>query len=95
MDPSDKKGELAQAGRSAEKHGSRGGAFPPTKGNAAAKNDQGQRTLEDIVRDPDSTIEVDERGRTEVLSPDGRGAQYNKDGSFKGFREPDPPVPTS
>lgn len=87
------RGGRTAAGRAGEKHGSRpGSAFPPTKGTPADINKQGQKTLEGIVKNPESTVEVDDRGRTTVTSPDGRGARYNPDGSLQGFREPDPKV---
>jgi RHS repeat-associated protein len=84
-------GGRTAAGRAGEKHGSRpGSAFPPTKGPPSAINAQGQKTLEGIVRNPDSTVQVDDRGRTTVIAPDGRGARFNPDGSLQGLREPTP-----
>ena len=89
---SSSKGGRTEAGRAAEKHGSRAGsAFPQTHGVAADINKQGQRTLDDILNDPGSTVSVDEAGRITVTAPDGRGAQFRPDGKFKGFREPDDP----
>jgi len=85
------RGGRTEAGRAAEKHGSRvGSAFPPTRGVADDINEQGQRTLDDILNDPGSKISIDDRGRITVTSPDGRGAQFHPDGRFKGFREPEP-----
>ena len=90
LDPKDKSGELTKAGRGLQKHGSRSGsAFPPATGNAASKNDQGQEVLDDILTDPGSSTEVDDRGRTTVTAPDGRSARFNPDGSMQGFREPE------
>ena len=63
-------------------------AFPPATGNADSKNKQGQDVLDGILTDPGSSTEVDERGRTTVTAPDGRGAKFNPDGSMQGFREP-------
>ncbi len=86
------KGGRTKAGRAAEKHGSRpGSAFPPTTGDAESINEQGQGTLEGILEDEGSTIEVDDRGRTTVTAPDGRAARFNPDGSMQGFREPEGP----
>ena len=83
-------GGRTKAGRAQEKHGSRpGSAFPPTKGPPSAINDQGQRTLEDILNAPGATIEVDANGTITVWSPDGRGAQWRPNGEFKGLREPE------
>lgn len=81
-----------KAGRAGQKHGSRpGSAFPPVKGTPQDHNEQGQRIVDGILNDPGSTVEVDERGRTTVTAPDGRGVRYNPDGSLQGFREPPPP----
>jgi hypothetical protein len=86
------KGGRTEAGRAAEKHGSRvGSAFPQTSGTAEDINEQGQRTLDGILNDPGSTISVDEAGRITVTAPDGRGVQFRPDGKFKGFREPEDP----
>jgi len=83
------KGGRTKAGRAAEKHGSRpGSVFPPTSGNPEAINDQGQGTLEGILGEEGSTVEVDDNGRTTVTAPDGRGVRFNPDGSMSGFREP-------
>ena len=86
------RGGRTEAGRAAEKHGSRvGSAFPPTSGTAEKINEQGRRTLDGILNDPGSTVSVDEAGRITVTAPDGRGAQFRSDGKFKGFREPEDP----
>jgi len=86
------KGGRTEAGRAAEKHGSRkGSAFPSTSGTAEDINEQGQRTLDGILNDSGSTISVDEAGRITVTAPDGRGVQFRPDGKFKGFREPEAP----
>jgi hypothetical protein len=86
------KGGRTEAGRAAEKHGSRAGsAFPKTHGVAEDVNKQGQRTLDGILKDPGSTVSVDEAGRITVTAPDGRGAQFRSDKKFKGFREPEDP----
>lgn len=85
------KGGRSKAGRSAEKKGSRpGSVYPPTTGAPEEINEQGQEILDDMLNDPDSTIEVDDRGRTTVTAPDGRSARFNPDGSMQGFREPEP-----
>jgi hypothetical protein len=90
-DPADKSGRT-KAGRAAQKHGSRpGSAFPPVSGTPEDHNQQGQDVLDGILNDPGSTVETDDRGRTTVTAPDGRGARYNPDGSLQGFREPKPP----
>ncbi|MCL5050021.1 MAG: RHS repeat-associated core domain-containing protein [Firmicutes bacterium] len=88
-DPADKGGELTKSGRAGQKHGSReGSAFPPATGNADNKNSQGQAILEGIVNNPDSTSERNQRGGTDVYSPDGKGARFDQDGKFTGFLEP-------
>jgi len=91
-DPVDKSGRLTKAGRALEKHGSRpGSAFPPAKGTPEEKNEQGQEVLDDILTDPGARITVEPGGRITVWDSQGRGAQWNSDGSFKGFREPGRP----
>jgi len=89
LDPADKGGELTKAGRAGQKPGSRpGSAFPTATGDANSKNNQGQGILEDIVNNPDSTSEGNQRGGTDVTAPDGKGARFDKDGKFTGFLEP-------
>jgi hypothetical protein len=89
LDLADKGGELTKAGRAGQKHGSRpGSAFPVATGDAESKNNQGQGILEGIVNDPDATSEGNQRGGTDVYSPEGRGARFNEEGNFTGFLEP-------
>jgi hypothetical protein len=79
---------LTRAGRALDKHGGRPGSiFPKPVGNAAAKNSQGQFHLDDILTHPKSKFFKDINEGYEVYSPDGRGAYFRSDGSFRGFIE--------
>jgi len=89
LDPADKGGELTKAGRAQQKHGDRAGsAFDPAKGTPADKNQQGQKSVDDILNSPDRVDKV-RGGGTEVWeSPGGKGADFDRNGSFQGFLEP-------
>lgn len=80
--------ELTRAGRSLMKHGNREGSiFPKPAGNATELNERGQIILEQILHDPKSQVFTTPEGGIKIYAPDGRGAQFRKDGSFKGFIE--------
>lgn len=44
--------------------------------------------LDDILTHPNGTIESNRFGGLDYYAPDGRGARYYNDGSFRGFLEP-------
>ena len=94
LDPSDKSGKLTIAGRALDKHGSSQGkraessSFPTSKGNSAAKNQQGQDQLDDILTDPNQGSFPNGKGGADVHAGDGRGARFDSDDKFKGFLEP-------
>ncbi|MCB1114207.1 MAG: RHS repeat protein, partial [Chlamydiia bacterium] len=77
---------LTKAGRALDKHGNRAGSpFPKAKGDAITKNTQGQFHLDDILTHPNSTINIRGNGALEFHIPDGRGAYFHGDGTFRGF----------
>ncbi|ADI37763.1 hypothetical protein [Waddlia chondrophila] len=80
------RGGLTRAGRALDKHGNRSGSvFPRAFGNPEFKNVQGQFHLDDILTHPESKfINCGLKG-FEIYSPDGRGAYFYKDGTFRGF----------
>ncbi|CCB91812.1 hypothetical protein WCH_AX06760 [Waddlia chondrophila 2032/99] len=62
-----------------------GSVFPRAFGNPEFKNVQGQFHLDDILTHPESKfINCGLKG-FEIYSPDGRGAYFYKDGTFRGF----------
>jgi len=80
---------LTRAGRALEKHGGRQGSiFPKATGSIEAKNQQGQRILEEILGNPGTTTAPNNLGGRDYFAPSGRGARFNQDGSFRGFLEP-------
>jgi hypothetical protein len=80
--------ELTRSGRALMKHGNReGSVFPKPAGNTAEVNKHGQLILEQILNDPKSQVFTTPEGGIKIYAPDGRGAQFRKDGSFKGFIE--------
>lgn len=48
---------------------------------------QGQTILEEILTDPNRTVIKNEVGGIEIYAPNGRGAHYKEDGTFRGFIE--------
>ena len=80
---------LTVAGRALEKHGSRkGSAFPAAVGNVAAKNAQGQRMLEDILRCNKQKIVQNRFGGEDIFDVrEGRGVRYDANGNMMGFLE--------
>ncbi len=78
---------LTKAGRALDKHGVRPNSpFPKATGSTAKKNIQGQFQLDDILTHPNSVTIKDGIG-FEIYAPDGRGAYFYNDGSFRGFIE--------
>jgi filamentous hemagglutinin len=72
-----------------DKHGGRpGSAFPKAKGTPADKNAQGQFELDDILTHPQSFSKSNNFGGIDYYRPDGSGARYYQDGTFRGFLEP-------
>ena len=70
------------------KHGNReGSVFPKPLGNPAEMNKRGQMILEEILNDSKNNVYQFSDGSLKVYSPNGRGASFRKDGSFKGFIE--------
>ncbi len=93
IDPASKKGDLTLAGRALQKHGSReGSAFPSAKGNPSAINEQGQKIVDSILKDPNKSVVQSNTGRygqvTDIISSSGRGLRYDAQGKLIGFLEP-------
>jgi len=80
---------LTQVGRALQKHSDREGSVfnGSSTGNAATRNEQGLRVLDEILDDPRGTTEALNRV-TNVWDSTGRGVRYSNDGSFMGFLEP-------
>lgn len=79
---------LTRAGRSLQKHGDRpDSAFPRSTGNAAARNQQGIREVNAVLRDPGRRVEVLDRV-INIYRADGSGVRFSSTGVFKGFLEP-------
>ena len=79
---------LTKAGRALDKHGNRPGSpFPKVTGNSEMKNMQGQAQLEFILNHPNKKLILDGERGVEIYIPDGRGAYFRPDGSFRGFVE--------
>ena len=82
------RGGLTRAGRALDKHGTRpNSAFPKATGEPIAKNAQGQFHLDDILTHPQNKIYKDVNSGYEIYVPDGRGAYFRTDGTFRGFVE--------
>ncbi|MCB1110660.1 MAG: hypothetical protein KDK64_06720, partial [Chlamydiia bacterium] len=82
------RGGLTRAGRGLQKHGGRpGSVFPNPSGSVSQINTQGQEVLEDILNNPNNEIIETQGGSTKVYDPNGRGAHFDKNGSFIGFIE--------
>lgn len=83
------RGGLTKAGRALQKHGGReGSVFPKPKGNPDAINEQGAAELRKIVSNPNTVVQPNRHGGMNYIAPDGRGAAFYPDGSFRGFLEP-------
>lgn len=79
---------LTKAGRALDKHGNRfGSVFPKAIGDTFQKNQQGQFHLDDILTHPQTKFIKNGNNGYEIYIPDGRGAYFRKDGSFRGFIE--------
>lgn len=50
-------------------------------------NERGQIILEQILNDPKRELIKIPNGEFKIYSPNGRGAHFKKDGTFKGFVE--------
>ena len=85
----DKNG-LTKAGRALQKHGARAGSvFPPSTGNAAARNAQGQGVLDEILRAQTQTIKPNRFGGRDIFDAGtGRGVRYDGNSNMMGFLEP-------
>lgn len=82
------RGGLTRAGRALNKHGNRvGSVFPRIFGNIESKNLQGQFQLDDILTHPYTNHFQNSKNGFEFFHPDGRGAYFRADGSFRGFIE--------
>ena len=84
---------LTKAGRGLAKHGGRKGShFPKPKGNPSRINEQGQKLLEKILRDPNRKVKSKFYERYgEVINikvPKLGGVRYTRDGKFIGFLQP-------
>ena len=89
------RGGYTVAGRSLTKHGvgARLGnsLFPPAEGNPATINQTAQSIVEDIISNPNSTVQNSYRGRLgatiEITAPNGQGVVYDASGNFLFFKE--------
>jgi hypothetical protein len=90
LDPADRGGEPTKAGRAQQKHGgTEGSAFDPAIGSASDKNAQGQETLTEILGSETRVDSPNKLGGTDAFkSESGRGARFDSEGKFTGFREP-------
>ncbi len=81
---------LSRAGRSLQKHGDRADSvFPRSTGNAAARNDQGQQILEEILNSSNQTTRANRLGGRDIFdTASGRGVRFDGDGQFIGFLDP-------
>lgn len=82
---------LTEAARALTKHtsGQRAtGTFPKLSGGIEKKNATALGTIDEILKNPNSTFSNLSRGGLEVRAPYGRGLRYNSDGSFSGFLDP-------
>ncbi|MBS0655625.1 MAG: hypothetical protein JSR46_07605, partial [Verrucomicrobia bacterium] len=83
------RGGLTRAGRALEKHGGRpNSVFPKPTGTLLDKNIGGQNCLNDILTHPNGYIKSNRFGGVNYYKPDGSGACFCKDGTFRGFLEP-------
>jgi RHS repeat-associated protein len=84
------KGGLTKAGRALQKHGDRpGSAFErPPSNSPKSLNSAGQRTVDDILKNPRSRFVRNRLGGWDVRAPDGRGVWFKPDGSFYSLLEP-------
>jgi len=79
---------FTRVGRGLMKHGNRkGSVFPKPLGNPVEMNRRGENILSEILNDPKRAIIVNDAGGIEFYSPNGRGAYYREDGTFRGFIE--------
>jgi len=69
-----------------------GSAFPITQGNSGVLNRVGHEIVEDILTNAGSVWRTHPSGRfgtvLDIVSPSGRGVQYDAVGKFIGFLEP-------
>ena len=86
LDPADAGGQLTRAGRAYAKAGE---VFGTTSGGPAAINEAGQSALQEILSNPETTVEVTQTGRfaggLTFISPDGVGVVYGPDGTLQYF----------
>lgn len=75
------------AGRALQKHTSRsaGSVWRTSATTAAEYNSEGERAVMEILTNPRTAIKSSGAGRTQFIHPDGRGVQFNADGSFYSF----------
>ena len=82
------RGGLTKAGRALMKHGYRENSpFPKPLGNPQQVNIHGERILAEILNNPGREVIIGKKGEIKIYSPDGRGAYFRKDGTFRGFIE--------
>lgn len=82
---------LTRVGRALQKHSDReGSAFGGlSSGTPIARNEQGMRVLDEILKDRGSTAQVLDNV-TNIWDSTGRGIRMRNDGTFMGFLEPLP-----
>ncbi len=74
------------AGRALQKHASRSGSAWRTGARTAGEyNAEGEMAVMEILTNPGTAIKNSGAGRTQFVHPDGRGVQFNADGSFYSF----------
>ncbi len=81
---------LTKAGRALQKHGDRAGSvFPKATGDAASRNAQGQKILEEIISSPQKVAKPNRFGGQDIFDlTTGRGVRFDGSGAMKGFLEP-------
>lgn len=90
LDPTDASGQLTRAGRALQKHSNRpNSSFPPTNGSPTNWNNAGQRELDNIIENPNSSIRYGNRHNGyDIIIPSGKGAAFDSRSIFRGFLEP-------
>jgi filamentous hemagglutinin len=85
------KNKMTRAGRALQKHSSREGTVyeKPTSTKPADYNKAGQAELKKILESEGRQVKPNKYGGKDYTDPSsGKGARFDKDGSFKGFLEP-------
>ncbi|MFB9087541.1 hypothetical protein LU631_08760 [Erwinia tracheiphila] len=83
---------MTKAGRALQKHRDRqGNIFLKATGTPTVKNEQTQMIVDSILNDQNKTVTSKSAGRfakvIDIVSKDGKGIRYSKDGKLIGFLE--------